>query len=141
MSPEPRHGFSLLEVLLATVLLGLGLTVFFSAANQGVTFAGKARDYEVYRHFLRELHLREPMEMDALETGEDSGSFRDEEEGVWFWRRTLTPIDEDGEELFHVRTEVWREGQEAGSGEAVETFIYQPDAQQPGWVREPVDEL
>lgn len=139
IDPEHRKGFSLLEVMLATVLLGMALTVFFSAATQGVSFTVKARDYQTYRTWLQELEIREPLDLENLEAGETSGSFQDDDSGTWFWRRTLTPVVED-EEVYHLRTDVWRQNAEPGSGESVETFIDPVGAMQAGWVQEPYDE-
>lgn len=138
---EVRRGFSLLEIMLAIVLLGIGLTVFFSAVNQGVLFAVTARDFHMYRQIHNELQLLEPLDIENLEEGVDSGSFQYLDSGTWRWQRELSTVGDEEDRLFHLRTQVWRQGDSAEDGESTETFIYQPDAQRGGWIEEPYDEL
>jgi len=141
LNSAPRRGFSLLEIMLAIVLLGIGLTVFFSAINQGVFFAVTARDYHMTREIHNELNLLEPLDVENLAEGELSGSLQFRDRGTWRWQRVITAVEDEEEGLFHLRTQVWRDGDRPEDGESTETFIYQPDALAGGWIQEPYDEL
>ena len=136
-----RKGFSLLEIMLAIVVLGIGLTVFFSAVNQGVFFAVTAQDYHMYRKIHNELNLLEPLDIEDLEEGDSSGSLRFRDSGTWRWQRVISAVEDEEDGLFHLRTQVWREGDRPEDGESTETFIYQPDALAGGWIQEPYDEF
>lgn len=142
MSIKQRHhssAFSLIEVLLAVLVLGVALTVFFSAANQGLSFTMQARDYQVYREILRELEFREPLDLENIKAEEITGSFTHEEFGNYQWRRSIESVGKEEDEFYSITTRVWREGQSAEDGESTETFLYQPDALAGSWVREPYE--
>jgi type II secretory pathway component PulJ len=88
--PSLRKRFSLLEVLLAVLILGLTLTVIFSSANQGLAVVTQARDYQISRGLLQELDLREPLDLEELEEGELRGSFTHKEHGTVQRTRSLS---------------------------------------------------
>jgi len=133
-----KPGFTLLEVLLAVLILGTTLTLFFSAANQGLDVVTDAWTYQKSRTFLQRLELEEPLDLDALEEGEDSGTLDGGEEGVIRWNRTIRLEGEEEDELFHIRTEVvW--GRNREYQESVETFLHRPTAIKGGWIQEPAD--
>lgn len=136
-----QAGFSLLEVLLAVLVLGIALTVFFSAANQGIGVVSRAREYQISRGLLNELALREPLDLEELEAGEFRGDFTHPDYGRVTWTRILTEVGGEDDRFFHLRTEISRGSGLAGQQESMETFIHLPSALRGIWVKEPFDDL
>jgi len=133
-----KSGFTLLEVLLAVLILGTTLTLFFSAANQGLDVVMDAWNYQQARTFLQQLELEEPLDLEALDEGEDSGTLDGGDQGTVRWSRIVTYEGEEEDELFHIRTEVvW--GREGEFRETVDTLIHRPSAIRGGWIQEPAD--
>lgn len=137
----PRDGFSLLEVLLAVLVLGISLSVFFSAANQGLAVVMQARDYQISREMLEELSLREPLDLEALEEGVTRGTFTNPEYGQVAWTRTVAIEGKEEDQFFRLTTEISRGEGQVAKRESVETFIHQPSAIRGGWVQEPLDDF
>lgn len=137
--PGTARGFTLIEVLLAVVLLGVSLTVFLNAASQSLAFISEAESYQQARTYLNLLDLQEPLDLDELEPGEtweDSGSLEVDSSEQVRWRRVVTPYGKDEDGFFHLRTDVrWGESY----GESIETYLFLRDAKQGGWVQEAAD--
>lgn len=138
---HPSNGFSLLEVLLAILVLGIALTVFFSAANQGVAATLQAREYQTSREMLEELELREPLDLEEFEEGITRGTFRHSVHGRVNWTRTVTIEGKEEDGFFRLTTKVSRGEDEAVQEESIETFLHLPSATKGGWVKEPFDEF
>ncbi len=133
-----KAGFTLLEVLLAVVILGTSLTIFFTAAHQGLDVVIDARAYQQARTFLQQLELEEPLDLEDLDEGEDRGTLDGGDQGTVQWKRIVTYEGEEEDELFHIRTEiVW--GQQGEYSESVDTLLHKPTAMRGGWVQEPAD--
>ncbi|MGA0332873.1 MAG: prepilin-type N-terminal cleavage/methylation domain-containing protein [Kiritimatiellia bacterium] len=139
--PSSQSAFSLLEVLLAVLVLGIALTVFFSAANQGLAVAGQAREYQISRGLLAELELREPLDLEELEEGELQGSFSHPEYGRVTWTRSVRLEGEEEDRFYRIKTEISRGDGQTGLRESTETFVHQPSAIRGGWVQEPFDDF
>ena len=136
-----RRGFSLLEVLLAVLVLGIALTVFFSAANQGVGVAMQATEYQISRGLLHELELREPLDLENLEEGVTRDSFTQPAYGRVEWTRALTLAGTEEDQFYRLKTEITRGSGRAGQQESIETFIHQPSALRGVWVQESFDDF
>lgn len=136
-----RKGFSLLEVLLAVLILGLTLSVVFSSANQGLAVVTRARDYQISRGLLHELELREPLDLEEMEEGEFRGNFTHGEHGVVQWTRIVAVEGAEEDRFYRLRTEINWGGNDLPQAESVETYIHQPTAIRGGWVREPLDDF
>jgi prepilin-type N-terminal cleavage/methylation domain-containing protein len=134
-----RGGFTLLEVLLAVLILGMGLSVFFGAANQGLSVVESARVYEAGRSYLNLLDLRAPLDLENLEEGELTGDLEDN--GVPFrWTRTVTAVGKEEDKFFHLLTRVEWGDSDAPNSESTETYLHLPSALREDWVREPAEE-
>ncbi len=130
-----RDGFSLLEVLLAILILGISLTVYFGAANQGLSLIGAARNYERGRSYLNQLELREPLALEDLEEGTLSGSLTLDGERVE-WNREISLVGPEEDELYELRTEVrWGEEQ----SESTLIWVHKASAEREGWIETPVE--
>jgi prepilin-type N-terminal cleavage/methylation domain-containing protein len=138
LATKRSNGFTLLEVLLAVVILGISLTVFLQAAGKGIAFVSDAQGYERSRTFLNRLDLEEPLDLENLEEGVERGTLDGDDDGTVRWTRTITIEGKEEDELYHIRSEVsW--GRDILHEESVETLLHQPTAIQGGWVKEPVD--
>jgi len=128
-------GFTLLEVLLAVLVLGLSLTAFFGAVGQGMAVVGAARGYEVSRSLMNQIDVLHPLNLDELEEGEDGGRFSGEHSG-YRWRRVITRAGTENDQFFHIETLVeWGDTRDGGA-ERIETYLHLPSARQHGWIRE-----
>jgi len=131
-----KTAFTLLEVLLAVVLLGASLTVFLNAASTSLAFIHEAKNYERARNYFHLLELREPLDLENLEEGRDSGNLDVDGPGRVTWTRIITQVGKEGDEFFLIRTEVgWGEG----FAESIETYLHKPTAMKDGWVEEPAE--
>jgi prepilin-type N-terminal cleavage/methylation domain-containing protein len=132
---DDAAGFSLLEVLLAILVLGLALVAFFGAVGEGVAVVTAAREYETARSLMHQVDVREPLDLEDLERGEFSGRF-DGEFRDYRWRRTVEPVGKEEDEFYRVETVIeWGDARNPGE-ERVETYLHAPSARREGWVKE-----
>ena len=130
------QGFSLVEVLLAVLVLGISLMAFFAAVGQGTSLVADAREYEIARTLMNQVDLLEPLDLDDFQEGERSGSF-----GGDFpthrWRRIITLQGKEEDEFYHIETRIeWGSSQDPRV-ERVETYLHLPTARRGGWIKEP----
>ena len=131
-----RAGFSLLEVLLALLVLGLSLVAFFGAVGQGMAVVTAAREYETARTLMHQLDLMEPLDLDDLDRGEFSGRFAGDFQ-AYRWRRIVEPVGAEADEFYRIETRIeWGDSRNPGV-EWVETYLHLPGARREGWVKEP----
>ncbi|MCC5849530.1 MAG: prepilin-type N-terminal cleavage/methylation domain-containing protein [Verrucomicrobia bacterium] len=132
-----REGFSLIEVLLAVLVLGLSLVAFFGALGDGVAIVASASQYETARTLMNKLELMEPLDLEDLDEGEDSGHF-DGDFRNFRWRRTITLASKEEDELYRIETRIeWGDHRDPGV-ESVETYLHLPTARREGWVKDAV---
>jgi type II secretion system protein I len=95
MSRERRSGFTLLEVLVATVILGVAITALLAGLSQSVKNANRLADYDravmLARTKMNDLLLDANLPFD----GSVNGTFEPEQsEGVASgWKAALRPYD------------------------------------------------
>ena len=125
--------FTLVEVLLAVVILGISLSALLAAASQAMGVIRKARNFEVARRLLAQVEAESPLRLkDAIEEGSESGTFRGGPAG-WTWTRTIAAVpspvaddDEFSDGLFLVTTTVsWSDSGRNSSEETVR-YLYVP---------------
>lgn len=132
---KTRGGFSLIEVLLAMLVLGLSLMAFFHAVSQGTALVAEARDYETARMLLNQLDVIEPLDLEDFSDGE-TGGFFDGEFRNHRWRRVITLAGREEDEFYHIETRVeWGDTRDPRV-ESVETYLHLPTARRAGWMRE-----
>jgi len=134
-----KKGFSLIEVMLAVLILGMAMTVFFSATSQGVDVVVRARGYQEGRELLHLLALREPLDLEDLEEGTYRGDLDHPEKGSFTWQRVIQLEGREEDQLFRVITTVEKDG-DPPVRESIEEFLYLPMAERQGWVQEAWDE-
>ncbi len=121
---------TLVEVLLAVVILGIALGSLVEGASRALAVVRQARNYELARRMMGRVDVEKPLRlMDKIEEGQESGSFTDGPPG-WTWTRTLEDFgaeDEQKEGLFKMTTRVqWSQGERLGMEEVVQ-FLYVPE--------------
>ena len=118
-----REGMTLVEVLLATVILGSGLLVLMTAIGRCLRVYRVAGELQQVQWVIGKGEMKYPL-YDATEPVEDLTVSEDSElvEGYTFSREVEDDEDEDG--LYVVRTRVtWGSGGE-GQNEEIVRYIY-----------------
>lgn len=121
---------TLIEVMLAVVILGVSLGVLVEAASRSLAVVRQARNYELARRMLGRVEAEHPLWLeDEITAGQDGGGFDGGPEG-WSWERTiedLGAVEEQQEGLFRLTTRVsWAQGRRVGSEEVVQ-LLYVPE--------------
>ncbi|MBN1268234.1 MAG: prepilin-type N-terminal cleavage/methylation domain-containing protein [Kiritimatiellae bacterium] len=133
--PSRRAGLTLIEVMLALAILGVGITVLVATASTCLSVARKARNYEEARRLLAHIELEFPLPALDIEEGSESGSFPHPYSGyTWTREVELESEDEEEEGLYRITMTVsWSERGKAAS-ESVVTYLYAPEEKKGGTV-------
>ena len=121
---------TLIEVLLAVVILGIALGGLVEAASRALAVVRQARNYEMARRMLGRVDAENPLRLlDEIQAGQESGGFEGGPSG-WTWTRILEDFgadDEQQEGLFRMTTRVfWAQGERKSMEEAVQ-LLYVPE--------------
>ena len=121
---------TLVEVLLAVVILGIALGGLLQGASEALAVVRQARNYELARRMLGRVDAENPLRtFDEIQAGQQSGGFEGGPAG-WSWTRTLDDLgaaDEQKEGLFLMTTRVyWGTGGRKSMEEAVQ-YLYVPE--------------
>ena len=121
---------TLVEVLLAVVILGIALGSLVEGASRALAVVRQARNYEMARRMLGRVDAENPLRLlDEIQAGQTSGTFPGGPAG-WSWTRTLEDLgadDEEQEGLFRLTTRVsWGTGERRSQEEAVQ-MLYVPE--------------
>ena len=122
-------GFSLMEVMLATLILAMGLGMVLAAVSQCLGVARSARIFDTTRELLSRVEAESPVETaEEIEDVADSGSFDDPKLHGYTWRREIEPVGDEKYGLFKVTTTVtWAENDKE-SAESLVTYVYNAKA-------------
>jgi type II secretory pathway pseudopilin PulG len=133
---------TLVEVLMALAIMGIGIVGLVASASRCLAVARKAKNYENARRLLGEAemrlheHLLEQDDDEALEEDSESWSF-EEPFGDYsgMWEIIQIGEEEDTEGLYQLRMRIsWSDkGKEAF--EEVVTYLYAPDKVSGGTVQ------
>lgn len=120
-----RRGLSLIEVMLAVVILGIGSGVLLLATARCLAIVTKAQRYSTAQRLILRVGAEHPLTRSEIETGAKSGTFHDEE--GYRWEREITePESESRKGLFTVRTRVSWSDRGRASFEEVATWHFIP---------------
>jgi len=126
---ERAAGLTLIEVMLALAILGIGLVGLIGAAGRALSVVAVSRNYAAARDLYERTALEHPIAFkDGEPDGDAAGAFEAPFEG-WRWSREIERFFENKEEpLFRVRTRIhWSDrGREAY--EEFTELILAPDA-------------
>ncbi len=120
-----RAGVTLIEVLLATVILSAGITTLVLAATRALAVARKAKEYETARRLIGQVDLEIPPNFEELEEDVETGDF-DDPYRDYSWEREITEMEEEELKMFIVRTAVFWSNKGQEKSEEVVTYIYGP---------------
>ncbi len=123
-----RCGMSLIEVLAAMAILGIGLGVLIESVARCLSVIHTTRNYETARYLLQRLDLEHPLGVtEQITAGDTDGRF-DPPNDDFTWSREITPLGLEDEPLFQVKTRIaW--SNEGGSEAAQETttIVFKPE--------------
>jgi prepilin-type N-terminal cleavage/methylation domain-containing protein len=127
-----KSGLTLVEVLMALVILGTGLVVLIAAASRCIAVVRKVRNFETSRELLAQVELENPIQLEEkIEDANKSGSFSHPYSG-YTWQREVEFVGHEEDGLFEVRTTIgWSERGENVSEKFV-TYVYAPEAKLQG---------
>lgn len=110
-----RRGLTLIEVLVAVVLLAVGISACVACIGSATRASGRAEELTAVQLMARE-KLTE-FELNGVREGTDQGDFGPERPG-YGWRAVTTATDLDG--LYQVRlTVLWGDPEQPGKVEYV----------------------
>ena len=120
-------GFTLLEVIVALAILGIGVTVIMELFSGGLRLGRASQEYTRAMNFAS-LKMEEIAVRNSVEEGEDEGEFDD----TFRWKVGVEKVDilpgdkgtefKPPAELYHVRVSVlWKSGEKERSA-SLETY-------------------
>lgn len=127
-APSSKLGLTLIEVLIALVILSVGVSSMMVAMSRCLSVVRTARNREVARGLILRVDVESPIESVDMADMSDSGDFDDVEGYEWF--RDFFEVDpEQRPGLFLITTRVqWSErGRDAF--EEITVYKYAPDAE------------
>ncbi|MBL7016450.1 MAG: prepilin-type N-terminal cleavage/methylation domain-containing protein [Kiritimatiellales bacterium] len=116
-------GLTLIEVMLAIVILGVGAGTLLVATARCMAVATKAKHYSTAHRLLLRVDTENPLTRGEIEDGVESGKFED---GYSWEREVLESENEDREGLYTVRTRVGWSARGRDAFEETITYLYVP---------------
>ena len=127
------RGFTLIEVLVALIVVGLGMLAVIRAVNQTVNNTGYLRDKAI-AHWVAMNQLTTTRLNTVPPSNTDSEGDVDMAGSSWHWRMNVTPVDPD---IQRIEVKVAPKGADPDS--SVDTVFglygksFAPSANLPGW--------
>lgn len=137
-----KRGLTLIEVLLAVAILGVGAGVLMLATARCLAVVSRSRHYSTAQRLILQAEAEHPLTRSSMETASGSGRF-DNEPGYIWERRITEPEDETRKGLYVVRTRVGWSDRGRENFEEVVTWRYIPPEDDTAAVpkhKEPADE-
>jgi len=126
--PTSKTGMTLIEVLIALIILSVGVSSLMVAMTRCLAVVRTARNRNVARSLLRQVDVENPIDRKTIEETLETGDFEDSD--AFTWSREILMVDEEERPgLFLVTTRIqWSErGRDAF--EEVVGYKYAPDAE------------
>jgi prepilin-type N-terminal cleavage/methylation domain-containing protein len=122
-SSKSRLGLTLIEVMLAVVILGIGSGVLLLATARCLAISTKAQRYSTAQRLIGQVDAEHPLTRATMDAGTGSGTFDDDPD--YQWEREITePENENRNGLFTVRTRVSWSNRGRNSFEEVITWHF-----------------
>lgn len=129
-SAARKKGLTLVEVMLAIAILGIGAGVLLVATSRCMAVATKTQRYSRAHRLMLRVKAENPISRgrDEIVTGTDSGTFEDD----FSWEREITESDAEGREgLYTVRTRVSWSARGKNAFEETRHYLYiRPDEEE-----------
>ncbi len=119
-----KKGLTLIEVMLAVVILGIGAGVLLLATARCLAVITKAQRYSTAQRLIQQVSADHPLTRSSeIPTGTESGIFEDEND--YRWEREITePEEELRKGLYTVRTRVSWSRRGRDSFEEATSWLY-----------------
>lgn len=126
-TPKHCNGLTLIEVLLAVAILGVGAGVLMLATARCLAVISQSRHYSAAQRLILQVGAENPLTRAAIEAKSESGKFSDDPDYTWE-REIIEPENENQKGLYTVRTRVSWSDRGRESFEQVVTWHYiQPE--------------
>ncbi len=133
---QPQAGFTLLEVVVALAILGLGLTVIMELFSGGLRLGRTSEEYTKALHYAS-LKMAEVMRQDSIQEGTEEGEFNQ----TFRWRvgvkkTDLLPGEKNSDfkppaEFYEVKVDVlWKSGLKERSARLESCKTIKPGAEE-----------
>lgn len=123
-----KTGMTLIEVLIALIILSIGVTSMMLAMSRCLSVVRTARNRNVSYNLLRQLDVEMPIDKQSIEEVSESGEFEDVEGYMWY-REVVMVDEEERPGLFLVTTRIqWSERGKDAFEEIIE-YKYAPNAE------------
>ncbi len=126
--PASKHGLTLIEVLIALIILSVGVSAMMMAMSRCLAVVRTARNRETAHALIQRVEIEFPITAEEIDETSETGTF-DDTPG-YTWQREVTMVDaEERPGLFMVTTRIeWSErGRDAF--EEVTVYRYEPKAE------------
>ncbi|MFC1467231.1 prepilin-type N-terminal cleavage/methylation domain-containing protein [Verrucomicrobiota bacterium] len=126
MKTAAKNGMTLIEVLLAMLILGMSIGALMTNASRCLSVIRKSRQYETARQLIQRIELEYPLDDEDIFRSETAGNFDEYEE--YRWERGIVAIDEETRPgLFQITTRVYWSDRNRDIYEELTTLRYLPD--------------
>ena len=126
--PPSKKGLTLVEVLIALVILSIGVSSMMVAMSRCLSVVRTARNREVARGLIQRVDIEAPIEAEDMEETTESGDFEDTPGYTWF--REIWMVDEEERPgLFLVTTRIQWSERGRDTFEEITMYKYAPDAE------------
>ncbi len=134
-SARARRGLTLVEVMLAVAIIGIGITAMVAAASRCLVVVRKARNYETARHLLARAELEKPLQFEEeIPVGTESFTFPEQEFRGFKAVRTVDVVGDEEDGLYHIAWRISWSDRGKAAYEGVDTYLYAPDPELRGTV-------
>jgi len=116
-------GMTLIEVMLAIVILGIGAGTLLVATARCMAVATKSRHYSTAHRLLLRVNTENPLTRSEVDDGTESGTFED---GYSWEREIIENENEDREGLYTVRTRITWSARGRNAFEETTSYLYIP---------------
>ena len=121
-------GLTLIEVLLALVILSIGISSMIFAMSQTLSVIRTARNQEIAQNLIRRIDIEFPIEKVDFAESLESGNFSDIEN--YSWQREILFLDEETRPgLFITKKRIIWEERGQIKIEEIELYTYAPEAE------------
>jgi prepilin-type N-terminal cleavage/methylation domain-containing protein len=127
-----RAGLTLIEVMLALAILGLGLSALIATVSRCIGVVRQAKNFQTARHLLARAELENPLQLEEeIEEGSEEGGF---EGGPYDyrWSRTVERLGREEDGLFTVTLRVSWSDRGHSAFEEIVTCVYAPEVKEGG---------
>jgi len=120
-----KRGLSLIEVMLAVVILGIGSGILLLATARCLSIVTKSQRYSTAQRLILRVGAEHPLVRVSIEAKSESGRF-DNDPGYTWKREIIEPEEESRKGIYTVRTRVSWSDRGRESFEEVVTWHYIP---------------